>query len=197
MKDRAIFLSASVPELPKKGETERLGSNDVRPLEIRDAVLALVAVATKSHELVFGGHPAISPLVEHAARNLGTTERVHIFQSRFFEGMIPPEAKRFDNLHWTDRRDDIPSSLDLMRREMLGFRAYCAGFFIGGMEGIREERNLFAEMHPVAPIHLIASTGGATTILWKEMRNNVETDLYGALATEKRYAKLFRSLLSL
>jgi hypothetical protein len=61
MPKEPIFLSASIPDRDPY-------VRDSDPLAIREAVLALVAVTVRERRLVFGGHPAISPLVEHAAQ---------------------------------------------------------------------------------------------------------------------------------
>src|SRR5271157_6561633 len=108
-----IFLSASVPER----ELDRFVPD---PVAIREAVRALVAETVRDRMLVFGGHPAISPLVEHAARDLHATDNVHIYQSRFFEKSIPDVAKKFKNLIWTNEvPGDRVASLTLMRNEMI------------------------------------------------------------------------------
>ena len=60
---RPVFLSASVPD-PLRNP-RYFESAD--PARIRQAVGALVRVAAPSARLVFGGHPAISPLVLDAA----------------------------------------------------------------------------------------------------------------------------------
>src|SRR5262245_43336621 len=127
MKD-PVFLSASVPT-----RDPYLQYSD--PIAIREAILALVAVTIRERLLVFGGHPAISPLVEHAARSLNAVDNVYIFQSRWFVNVIPPEAKAFKNFTWTPEGVDRDDSLRIMRTQMIDFRPFCAGVFIGGMEG--------------------------------------------------------------
>src|SRR5206468_2116994 len=80
--------------------------SDCDPVAIREAVLALVAVCIRERPLIFGGHPAISPLVEHAARSLGALKNVHIYQSRYYENVIPEVARKFENLHWINARGE-------------------------------------------------------------------------------------------
>src|SRR5690348_1686153 len=110
---RPVFLSASVPN-------QKPFSDRFDPLAIREAIIALAAVTLRDRELVFGGHPAISPLVEHAATSLGALEHVHIYQSRFYEDRIPEVARKFKNLHWTDLKGNEAESLTAMRQEMIG-----------------------------------------------------------------------------
>lgn len=185
---RAIFLSASVPyREPFVSECD--------PVAIREAVLALVAVALRERPLVFGGHPAISPLVEHAARSLGALKNVHIYQSRFFEDKIPEVARKFENLHWTERARDEAESLRLMRKEMIGSLDFCGAVFVGGMEGIFEESKSFREFQGDKPQLAIGSTGGAAEALLQEMRQTMNDSTYRLLKEERRYRRVFRELL--
>src|SRR3954467_421030 len=94
----AIFLSAGIPD-----KNLDLWKPDI--LAIREAVLALVSVVIRTNPLVFGGHPAITPLVAHAARNLGAIENVFIYQSAWFEGKIPKEAREIPHFKLTERKD--------------------------------------------------------------------------------------------
>jgi hypothetical protein len=183
-----IFLSASIPDrLPY------LENSD--PLLIREAVLALVAVTVRKRELVFGGHPAISPLVEHAARTLGGLENVFIYQSRWFEDIIPEVAKKFKNLVWTERGSSREESLRIMREEMIGSRPFCAAVFIGGMEGILEECSIFKALHPGKPVFPVASTLGAAQELLEAGEGPQDREMREELKTNKRYRELFRTIL--
>jgi SLOG cluster3 family len=185
---RAIFLSASVPfREPFVSECD--------PVAIREAVLALVAVTVRERPLVFGGHPAISPLVEHAARSLGALKNVHIYQSRFFEDRIPEVARKFENLHWTERARDEAESLRLMRKEMIGSLDFCGGVFVGGMEGIFQESKWFGELQAGKPQLALGSTGGAAEKLLQEMRGAIDDKTYQLLQEERRYRRVFRQLL--
>lgn len=183
-----IFLSASVPN-------RELDFYIPDPLAIREAILALVAVAVPERLLVFGGHPAISPMVEHAARSLGAVEHVHIYQSLWFEEDIPPEARRFKNLHWTDRGVDRQESLKIMRRTMILSQPFCAAVLIGGMDGVEVECKYFKELRHGALILPVASTRGAAERLWRESEGPDQADIRRALMEEKHYRALFRRLL--
>lgn len=186
---KPIFLSASIPT-----HAPYLGTFD--PYLIREAILALVSVVTQETDLVFGGHPAISPLVEHAAETLGTKERVFIFQSEFFRNKLPPEALRFPNLHWIGSGADRESSLMVMRQEMIGFRDFGAGVFIGGMEGVHEERVVFQRVRPRAGLFPVASTGAAAEELLVLGYGPRSGALQEELRTEIRYKHLFRRILT-
>ena len=185
---RAIFLSASVPY-------REPFVNYFDAIAIREAVLALVSLCVRERELVFGGHPAISPLVEHAARSLGALERVHIFQSNFFKNHVPAVARAFPNLHWTRRGKDATTSLTTMRKQMIGFRDYGAAVFIGGMEGLFEEMEVFKNVHPDVPVIPIASTGGAARDLLERGEGPRDPKIIHSLKEENRYRKLLSDLL--
>lgn len=189
---KPVFLSASVPY-------RKPFVDDYDAIAIREAILSLVTVTVRERELVFGGHPAISPLVEHAARSLGAMERVHIYQSRFFENIIPTVAKEFPNLHWTEKAGadggTLNDSLELMRREMIGSRDFCAAVFIGGMEGIFDELRLFKEIHPGRIIIPVASTGGAAKTLSQQGEGPQDEESLFLLKDENRYRRVFNKLL--
>ncbi len=185
---RPVFLSASVPN-----EEQYMHRFD--PLAIREAIIALAATTLRDRPLVFGGHPAISPLVEHAARSLGALEHVHIYQSRYYENRIPEVARKFENLHWTERGADEPESLKLMRREMIRSWKFCGAVFVGGMDGIFEESTLFREFHEDKPQIVLGSTGGAAKMLLETMRRDFDEITYKLLQEERRYRRIFRRLL--
>lgn len=184
-----IFLSASIP-------SREPYMHHYDAVAIRESILALVAVTVRERRLVFGGHPAISPLVEHAARSLGAIDQVHIYQSKFFEDKIPAAAKRFPNLHWTERdSNDLTGSLKVMRIEMISSQKFSAAVFIGGMEGIFEEFRLFKKTHPGRTIIPVASTGGAAKNLFEQENGPFTETVRHSLQLENRYRRLFKSLL--
>lgn len=185
---RPVFLSASVPN--EEPFTKRFD-----PLAIREAIIALVVVTLRDRPLVFGGHPAISPLVEHAARSLGVLKHVHIYQSRFFEDKIPEVARKFENLHWTKQEPDKAGSLTVMRKEMIHSWDFCGAVFIGGMDGIFEESKLFHEFHRGKPQIALGSTGGAAEMLLTKMHRVFDEKTYQLLQEERRYRRVFRQLL--
>ena len=167
MKPQA-FLSASIPI-----EGRKPFDQDVQIKRIRDAVLALVTVCKdRDMELTFGGHPAISPLVHHAAESLGVIENICIYQSEFYRRFVPEAALKFPRLIWTPAGHDDLSSQALMRAEMLdpGRWHYRHAFFIGGMEGIPIEAGLFFKNFPGAPMIALRETGGATRLLERSER---------------------------
>jgi len=87
---------------------------------------------------------------------------VTLYQSEFFEDEFPEENAFFGNVEFTKAvKDDREASLLLMRQEMLSRPNLSAAVFIGGMNGVSEEVNLFQAYHPQATQVFVGSTGGA------------------------------------
>lgn len=193
MNDQPIFLSASVPE-------HQLDKYIPDPVAIRDAARALVAETVRNRLLVFGGHPAISPLIHHAADDLGAVDNVQIYQSEFFRPAIPAVAQQFPHLIWTPIvGNDRKLSLAEMRRLMMGSQQFAAGVFIGGMDGVEEEWAMFTGRYPHTPVYPIASTEGAARLLWTSWQppqlSHITYNLKDRLAQDLDYRSLFHDLL--
>jgi hypothetical protein len=78
-----------------------------------------------------------------------------------------------------------------MREQMLQ-HAFDAGVFIGGMDGVEEEFQLFRTRHPTALVLPVASTGAAARILFDQHRHDFDADLAVMLEHEYAYMSLFR-----
>ena len=76
---------------------------------------------------------------------------------------------------------------------MIGENDYYAAVFIGGMEGVEKEFEMFKELHPDVPCLPIASTGAAAKILYNEHLGEFDE----RLLTEMSYTSLFKELLRL
>lgn len=196
-----IFLSASMPT--KDRDHRFFDSADF--IAIRDAVVALVNAIIPNYKLVWGGHPAITPIIHDIFKKRGFDYNKHItiYQSNYFSGKMPKENQQFDNVILTqevrchaDENRNISESLAIMRKRMLTDNPIYAGVFIGGMEGVLDEYNLLKfYTNGKSKIFPIASTGGAARILYKEMLDRQE--LYNPrLLTDYCYATLFNDLLS-
>lgn len=184
-----VFLSASIPS-PDRDPVYMRSANLVA---IREAVSALTLVVVPTARLVFGGHPAISPLVHLAAERLGAADNVFIYQSQFFQHLIPPSSLKFRHLIWTPAGADRDSSLLRMREQMISSEPFHAGVFIGGMEGVEEEFQLFQRYHPNALILAVASTGAAARGLFYQQPVGSKD---AGLEHDVAYASLFRRLLT-
>ena len=153
-----IFLSASVPQ-PNRGDFYASAS----PFLIQFAVRELLTVCLGRRRIVWGGHPAITPMVWAVCEDLNVSyaKTVQLYQSRLFEKYFPPENANFDNVVVVDAVDnDKDKSLLKMRQEMLA-GDFVAGVFIGGMEGIFAEHDLFTQLHPKSTVLAVSSPGGA------------------------------------
>lgn len=185
-----IFLSASIP----LQERDPLYIETADIIAIRDAVIALTTVVLPRYRLIWGGHPSITPLIYHVMEklNLNIQEHVTLYQSRFFEKFFPEDNNKFKNIVLTDIvDDDRESSLLHMRSRMLGESEFAAGIFIGGMEGVEEEYNMFIEKHPKALVLPIASTGAGAKKIYDERF----TDKNERLVKDYAYMSLFQKYL--
>lgn len=185
-----IFLSASIP-YPERDE-KFYSTADI--VAIRDAVRALATVVVPKAQLIWGGHPAITPLIRFVVERMDVDLREHVtlYQSNFFRQYFPKDNLLFENKVIVDEEADRKSSLLKMRKEMLTKNKFSVGIFIGGMEGVIDEFEMFKKHHPNALALPIASTGAAAKIIFEN----------GILKNDKRlindfaYMALFRDLLS-
>ena len=186
-----IFLSASIP-LPER-DKKYFETADI--VAIRDAIIALTAVVLPRHKIIWGGHPSITPLIYYVMQKLRLNIQQHIllYQSLWFEHEFPEDNNQFENIVFTEKLHDLPSSIQLMRERMLSENKFSAAVFIGGMDGIEDEYKMVKEKQPHALLLPIASTGAATKILFEsrlpnKFRNQRLLNDYG-------YMSLFRNLL--
>lgn len=165
-----IFLSASVPD-PRRSPRFAESADSVA---ITAAVTALMYVTLGRRMLVWGGHPAITPMIWVAAESMDVDYAtwVKLYQSKFFEDDFPEENARFGNVVFVDTVDnDRGASLRLMRERMFREQQFQAAVFIGGMDGILDEYELFHRYQPTADVVPVASTGGAAL----ELANRLAT----------------------
>jgi hypothetical protein len=171
----AIFLSAGVPD-PKRGPEYAATADTVA---ITAAVSALVHVTLGRRLLIWGGHPAITPMVWVVAQEIGVDygQWVRLYQSAYFTDEFPEDNERFRNVIYTDDvAGDQEQSLRAMRERMLSEHSFRAAVFIGGMSGILQEFEIFRRMQPSAEVVPVLSTGGATLEL-KARVDNLTSDL--------------------
>lgn len=178
----AVFLSAGVPDPSAR---HFLGDGD--SVAISAAVSAVLEVTLGRRRLVWGGHPAITPMVWAFAESMGVDygEWVLLYQSLRFEDEFPGETALFQNVVFTERvGDEVEPNLEHMRNRMLGENGFEAAVFIGGMQGIIDEYRLFAERIPGQRIVPVVSTGGAARLLGEMLGADPE------LAADLDYVRL-------
>ncbi len=206
---KPVFLSASVPYEKEPGFSVRYGA---QPIAVREAIKALVTVVVVERPLVFGGHPAITPLVWEAAHDLRAEEQVYIYQSEVYRERIPPEARFFNNLVWTPvfkgesaGKERDKASVLIMRDWMLELRrlphgsqheSFVAGVFIGGMDGVEDEWHRFRSLYPGALALPVGSTEGAARALWQNWEGTGCPRDKAELGEDPRYGRVFRRLLA-
>jgi hypothetical protein len=181
----SIFISASIPD-PKRWHGE------ANALEITDAVVALARVAlTAGATLVTAAHPTIAPLLLYVAAELPpeTEAKIATYQSELFDDVLPEATRRFERENigrfvWTRAapgerpvHGEWDASLELMRRQMLSETEPSAAAFIGGMEGITKEFELFKELCPNSPAYAVGRPGGEARRLAEELDSPLRMEL--------------------
>lgn len=130
-----IFLSASMPTRDR--DHRFFDTADF--IAIRDAVVALVNAIIPDYSLVWGGHPAITPIIHDIFKKRGFdyNDFVTIYQSAYFAGKMPKENQQFDHVVITDdvreyatEKLNIAASLSIMRKRMLTDSPIFAGFLL-------------------------------------------------------------------
>ncbi|EPO2451368.1 hypothetical protein ACT7LO_001687 [Providencia rettgeri] len=191
-----IFLSASVPD-PKKAPNFAESSDSVA---ITSAVRALVHVTLGRRVLVWGGHPAITPMIKIVAEQMGIDygKWVKLYQSLFFEDHFPEDNEAFKNVIYTENiNNDVKKSLLLMRERMFTENKFKSAIFIGGMSGIIDEFHLFQKYQPGKDIIPIVSTGGATLEIETKLKVTSSEVLGDDLRDELDYVRLFHQRLDI
>jgi hypothetical protein len=189
-----VFLSASLPD-PRR---DPVYFNGADLIGIREAGRALTLVVLPRTRLVFGGHPAITPLIRMAAESIGAVDHVRIFQSELFAERAPKDNAAFPGLvRVRPVRGNREASLLRMRKTMLRSEKFGAGVFIGGMEGVEQEYELFRDLHPHARVLPIASAGGAARLLFNQGAGPQDSRIRKALENDTVFGALFLKLLDL
>lgn len=164
---KEIFLSASIPVVGR-GDFHKTAD----PYLIQCAIIELVVSTIENYRIVWGGHPAITPMIKSICEDLNVDyqQSVTLYQSNYFQDSFPEENRQFQNIVYTDAvANDKKNSLEKMRIEMLSRPNLCAAVFIGGMDGIFDEYNIFKKQHPNELILPVPATGGAALELAKQL----------------------------
>lgn len=181
----SIFLSASIPVVGRGNYYETAD-----PFLIQCAVRELVLAVIRDHKIVWGGHPAITPMIWTICQdlNIDYSSSVVLYQSRFFEDRYPEENQYFKNVIYVDAvPQDREASLLAMREAMLCRNDLDAAVFIGGMEGVVAEYDLFKQFHPYSKVLPVPSPGGAALQLAQQIGG------FDDLLSDVDFARLFRS----
>lgn len=193
-----IFLSASIP----KPERDPRFYNCADFTAIRDAVIGLVNAIIPDFCMVWGGHPAITPIIANIFEKRGykNDNLITLYQSDFFKSDFPEEDKNFSNFIRTevvkgaDGEPSISASLQRMRERMIGENNIVAAVFIGGMEGIKDEADIVKRLKPNAKLFPVASTGGAASVCYKNIIKESNPVVDEKLHFDMAYTSLFKEL---
>lgn len=184
-----IFLSASIP-VQGRGDYHLTAD----PYLIQYAVRELALTVLGRKKLIWGGHPAITPMVWAACEDLGVcyAQNVVLYQSRHFGDFFPDENTKFKNVTYTDEVEgDREKSLGEMRRRMFTENKFSAAIFIGGMDGIEKEFDLLSIYQPDCKILALGSPGGASRVLAHRL------DLPEDLKTSVNFTSIFHNYLEI
>lgn len=187
----AIFLSAGVPD-PRRGPAYAETADTVA---ITSAVSALVYVTLGRRPLVWGGHPAITPMIVVMCEdmNIDYAGWVTLYQSEVFKNEFPEDNTSFRNVIVTaDVGGDRDASLSLMRERMFTETQFGAAVFIGGMGGIVAEYEMFRKLQPDARVIPVSSTGGASLEVAK-----IVGDVHSDFELNRDYVALFHEHLDI
>lgn len=205
-----VFLSAGIPE-------DDWHDASFQRHEIVEAVIATSRILLRAGaDLVFGGHPLITPLIfEVAAGELVSTrrpERVVLFQSRHFADTLPPQVWSFREAPWASvhdidgaapERGDSDSTvlekravaLRAMREAMIGdFGPYTAAVLIGGKDGIRDEFERIKSRPEAVLCYPIRRPGGMARNL--PLDDRIDDELSSRLWTSGAYTDLARRIVA-
>lgn len=188
-----IFLSASIPSPDR--HKKFYDTADI--VAIRDSVRALATVVIPQAHLIWGGHPSITPLIRYVLDRLKVNLKDHVtlYQSLFFEDKFPDDNFAFENIVLTAKANTLSQSLSIMRETIMEENHFQAAIFIGGMDGIDDEFNLFSHYYPDKPVFPLASTGAAAGILYDKLKQN-GYELNNRLENDYAYMALLKYLLN-
>ena len=198
--DKIIFLSAGIPYIAEGRDPKYFESADI--IAIRDSVRALATLTVLNNwQIVWGGQPAITSLIKHVMETLKDSRlrkailcNFKLYQSKFFVKEFPKENTYFEQIVLTENIDgNKDRSLEEMRTRMLEDNTFSVAIFIGGMNGIEDEFEIFKKNHPSVPTYPIASTGGGALELFMKFEKCY--DFPEILRTEYAYMDLFKNLI--
>lgn len=195
---KKVFLSASFPDPARTEESGPFHSADIAA-----ATSAVVEATLRANaNLIFGGHPTISPLVLHVAAMLNSGSQVTIYQSEYFERHLTREVRRLveseeAQLVFTKRGPDLTTSLRILRQAMFSSLPD-VGFFIGGMSGVKEEFELLSSANSQAACIAFRTPGGAASRLQEQVsRSSPDSAIVDPIMLEGRaYGSLAMRTLS-
>ncbi|MCF5894763.1 hypothetical protein [Aeromonas veronii] len=179
----AIFLSASIPEAGR-GEYFKTADRFLIQLAVREFLFASLG----RRKIVWGGHPSITPMVLAACKDLNVdiSQAVTLYQSTFFSGSYPKDNENFSSIEYIEHTpNNLKESLLNMRTAMISRKDISSAVFIGGMDGIFSEYDIFIKAHPNGIVLPIGGPGGAARELATKL------GFCESMVNELNFSKLF------
>ena len=156
----AIFLSASI-------RTKLLGTYHeiASPSLIRNAVRQSIITISKEHQIVCGGDPPILDFLINAIEDVKSVQANSfvLYHSSYFQYDFVEKEHLFEcvtKVHGV--RGDKAASLVTMRKKMLSRNDLVGAVFIGGMDGVEVEHQIFKYYHPNTKVLAISSPGAGS-----------------------------------
>lgn len=184
-----IFISASIPE-------ELSGSPRAQGMFMALQLLTR-QIAAKGGDIVFGGHPSVTPLIHRAVRDLERKKCFHLYQLNMFRKSAPPEALDehiFHDVVWMgDENGEINVELGHMRDRMAEHSQ--AAVFIGGrtpklpteIGGVRDEFQRFQKLKPGGAAYLLGFMAGETLNIISQVEQSGEKENNALTPEELEY----------
>ena len=147
-----IFLATS---FPARDPGQRFPSFEV--YRILSSINAFTRMILNCNgKLVFGGHPAITPMILMISRDLGVKNSVTVYKSdwcreELLEDVAQIEIKERGCVTWTPKGRDEEDSLNIMRKEMIRNTPLAGAIFLGDMEGMCDEFRMLKKYSPTTP----------------------------------------------
>jgi SLOG cluster3 family len=226
LNSRAVFLSASFPSRERSARFfESADPNEITQALVAACRAILSAngrIVFGGHPSVT---PLVMMVAEEylperldARKRLRreNQSRVIAYQSEAFRPYLTQATQQLEEwglgeLRWAQSEQDVPKfsttgtlipgsgdrSLEVMRRQMLQETKPLAAIFIGGMEGIRTESELFRALCKNRPLYFIGGPGGAARelagdhVILFSPRSALSAD---ELLTSRTYPSLFQRI---
>ena len=179
MEKEEIVISGAFPDC-----------DEIYKQSLTDAVIIFAkAIMRSGYTLTFGAHPTFQELFFEMAKKVHDKESRNVLKMFISDYFMKDEQEAYYNnncqLIRTEKREEIPDSLSIMRKEMIQRKEVKALVCLGGKiktnkdeEGVREEVKLAIEYN--IPVFIVGSVGGCSADVAMEYKNNNWKDLNNA-----------------
>lgn len=104
----------------------------------------------KDYRLIWGGHPAITPMISRVLNILeyNVSEHVMLYQSKWFVEQFLKENKDMPKVVLTEKKDSLEESLLEMRNKMIGNNEFILLFLLEGWKVLKLNM-ICLQFHPI------------------------------------------------